>query len=59
MNKKKPGIYRHHTIESRQLARIETRLIEKQRVFRNKWLDADVELGAIRYKIASILRRKQ
>jgi hypothetical protein len=51
----KQKTYRQHTLRTRQLTRITERLREKMRYHRQKYLDCDVILGAIRYKIDRIL----
>jgi hypothetical protein len=49
---------RTHTTTTRQIARLVNNLKKKQRYYRTRWLDADVIIGALEYKINTILKAR-
>jgi hypothetical protein len=57
--KQKQKTYRTHTVRTRQLARLIGNLQKKQLYHRKIWLDADVMIGALKYKINDLLRRQK
>ena len=54
----KQKTYRTHTVRTRQIARMIANLRNKQLYHRTRWLDNDVIIGALNYKINSLLRRR-